>query len=92
MNVSLTPELEAMVRGKVESGSYASASEVIREALRIMEREEKRRILIEAVNQAYDEVEQGKTLEFTRETFERMKAQAKADALAGLPVDDFVKP
>ena len=35
MNVSLTPELEKIVRDKVESGLYNNASEVIREALRI---------------------------------------------------------
>lgn len=37
MNVSLTRELAAMVREKVRSGMYASASEVIREALRLMQ-------------------------------------------------------
>jgi len=37
MNVSLTPHLEAMVREKVESGRYSNASEVVREALRLME-------------------------------------------------------
>ena len=37
MNVSLTPELEKLVHVKVESGRYTSASEVIREALRLME-------------------------------------------------------
>ena len=37
MNVSLTPELEEMVAEKVESGRYTSASEVIREALRLLE-------------------------------------------------------
>ncbi|MGI0488557.1 type II toxin-antitoxin system ParD family antitoxin [Pantanalinema rosaneae CENA516] len=37
MNVSLTPELEQFVRHKVESGRYLSASEVIREALRLLE-------------------------------------------------------
>ena len=37
MHVSLTPELEAKVRSKVESGLYNNASEVIREALRYME-------------------------------------------------------
>jgi antitoxin ParD1/3/4 len=34
MNISLTPELDKMVRAKVESGLYNNASEVIREALR----------------------------------------------------------
>ncbi len=35
MNVSLTPELEKYVRGKVASGLYNNASELIREALRL---------------------------------------------------------
>jgi len=37
MNVSLTPELEEFVTAKVESGRYNSASEVVREALRLLE-------------------------------------------------------
>jgi len=37
VNVSLTPELEGFVQQKVESGRYNSASEVIREALRLLE-------------------------------------------------------
>ena len=36
MNVSLTPELEQYVNGKVQSGLYHSASEVIREGLRLL--------------------------------------------------------
>jgi antitoxin ParD1/3/4 len=37
MNVSLTPELDKFVADKVESGRYNSASEVVREALRLLE-------------------------------------------------------
>jgi antitoxin ParD1/3/4 len=37
MNVSLTPELEKFVSTKVDSGRYNSASEVVREALRLLE-------------------------------------------------------
>ncbi len=40
MNVSLTPELENFVNAKVQSGRYNSASEVIREALRLLEEQE----------------------------------------------------
>lgn len=36
MNVSLTPELERYIRGKVDSGLYGNASEVVREALRLL--------------------------------------------------------
>ncbi|MEQ1603343.1 MAG: type II toxin-antitoxin system ParD family antitoxin [Pyrinomonadaceae bacterium] len=37
MNVSLTPELERIVNLKVESGQYNSASEVMREGLRLLQ-------------------------------------------------------
>ena len=41
MNVSLTPELEALVSEKVQTGRYSTASEVVREALRLLaERDE----------------------------------------------------
>jgi len=36
MNVSLTPELETLISQKVATGMYHSASEVIREALRLL--------------------------------------------------------
>ncbi len=36
MNISLTPELEDYVQKKVSSGFYTSASEVVRESLRLM--------------------------------------------------------
>ena len=37
MNVSLTPELERLVEDRVASGKYASASEVVRAALRLLD-------------------------------------------------------
>ena len=37
MNISLTPHLEEMIRAKIASGSYNSASEVVREALRLLQ-------------------------------------------------------
>jgi antitoxin ParD1/3/4 len=37
MNVHLTPELEQLVHNKVQTGRYNSASEVVREALRLLE-------------------------------------------------------
>jgi antitoxin ParD1/3/4 len=43
MNVNLTPQLEELVRQKVASGLYSSASEVVREALRLMEEQDRLR-------------------------------------------------
>jgi antitoxin ParD1/3/4 len=36
MNISLTPELDRLVHQKVESGLYQTASEVVREGLRLL--------------------------------------------------------
>jgi len=36
MNVSLTPELERRISQRVESGLYTTASEVVREGLRLL--------------------------------------------------------
>ncbi len=49
MNVSLTPELEKFVSSKVESGRYNSASEVVREALRLLAEHDSARALQLAV-------------------------------------------
>lgn len=43
MNVSLTRELDKFVATKVASGRYTSASEVVREALRLLEEQDKTR-------------------------------------------------
>ena len=40
MNVSLTPQLEALVKDKVNNGLYHSASEVIREGLRLLQEQD----------------------------------------------------
>ena len=56
MNISLTPELEALVEEKVKSGLYTSASEVVREALRLLVRfEEVRRRELAELNRQIDE-------------------------------------
>ena len=53
MNVSLTPDLEKLVQEKVDSGMYNSASEVVREALRLMAESDKLRAAkIEALQEA----------------------------------------
>ncbi len=65
MNVSLTPELESLVNEKVASGLYNSASEVVREALRLLfEYEDVRRLRIKELRREIkvgaDQIKQGK--------------------------------
>ena len=38
ISISLTPELLGLIKAKVDSGRYTSTSEVVREALRLLER------------------------------------------------------
>jgi antitoxin ParD1/3/4 len=45
LNVHLTPELETLVQNKVKTGRYNSASEVVREALRLFEERDRIREL-----------------------------------------------
>ena len=57
MNVNLTPQLEALVRAKVASGMYTSASEVVREALRLMDEQD--RLRAGKLEQLRDDIRQG---------------------------------
>lgn len=45
LNINLTPQLETMVRDKVALGMYSSASEVVREALRLMTEQDQLRAI-----------------------------------------------
>ncbi len=56
LTVSLTPHQAAMMESAVQSGGYASNSEIVRDALRLWEqREELRRLEITRLRQAYEE-------------------------------------
>ena len=57
MNVSLTPELEAMVAEKVKSGLYNSASEVVREGLRLVREQDQLREI--RLNELRAEIQKG---------------------------------
>ncbi len=65
MNVSLTPELEGIVEQKVKSGMYSSASEVVREGLRLLQKrdeahESKLKALRAEIQKGIDSLEAGR--------------------------------
>jgi antitoxin ParD1/3/4 len=58
ITVSITPELNELVNAKVKSGKYTSVSEVMRDALRMLERADKSEAdEIEYLRKAWDEGE-----------------------------------
>jgi antitoxin ParD1/3/4 len=55
-NVNLTPELDRFVHSRIKTGRYENASEVVRAALRTLEREEQEHeAKIAALRKAIDE-------------------------------------
>jgi antitoxin ParD1/3/4 len=84
MNISLTPELEQFVQQKVNSGMYTSASEVIRESLRLLYiQDDLQSQKIEQLNQAIElgmqQLSEGKKIS-AEASYERLKK--KIDSIA----------
>jgi antitoxin ParD1/3/4 len=82
MNLSLTPELEAWIDGRVASGLYRSSSEVVREALRVLrEREELKELRKEelraAIARGARDLEAGDAKPFTNELLAELKAEGR---------------
>ena len=71
MNVSLTPDLESFVSAKVESGRYRTASEVVREALRLLEKRELETAVLEGLRS-------GEPVEISAGFWERKRAELLA--------------
>jgi len=75
-NVNLTEELHRFVLKKVRSGRYENASEVVRAALRTLEREEEEyEIRLAALRAAIDEGDSSGVAEGN--PFERVRAALK---------------
>jgi antitoxin ParD1/3/4 len=78
MNVSLTPELEKLVNDEVRSGRYKSASEVVREGLRLIRlRENKLKALRRDLQEGISELERGEGIP-AEQVFAEMTRKAKA--------------
>lgn len=76
MHISLTPELEAIIKEKVTSGLYNNASEVIREALRFMKTNE------ELINQMKLDHLRSKLAEGERDLIEGRYTELKQEELS----------
>src|SRR4051812_12520432 len=63
-NINLTEHFDRFVEHQVSSGRYSNASEIVRDALRLLEeqeheREAKLKALRQAAKQGFDEIDQG---------------------------------
>jgi antitoxin ParD1/3/4 len=92
MNVSLTPELEAMIQQQVDSGRYNDASEVVREALRLLDEHQRLQHLRSLVLIGLEQAQRGELVEFTPELMEEIDRRVEERFLRGEEPDPDVCP
>ena len=86
MSVTLSPQLEAMIQQRVESGHYASANDVVREALRLLEerdREAQMEHLRSLVAVGLEQAKRGELVDFTPELMDDIARRAHERSLKG---------
>ncbi|MGI8639093.1 MAG: type II toxin-antitoxin system ParD family antitoxin [Pyrinomonadaceae bacterium] len=79
MQITLTPEIENIVKQKVASGNYASETDVIRESLRLLQQrdEEKFKSLREDLQAAYEQLQRGESMPFDIKAAEQIKSAGR---------------
>ena len=82
MNVSLTTELERWVEEKVNTGLYRSASELVRDSLRLLrERDQQRRRMVEDLRAdvlvGMEQLDRGQARPFTAGVIDQVKTHGR---------------
>lgn len=79
MNISLTSELEQLVHDKVRTGMYQTASEVIREGLRLLrERDQRVESLRQDLRAGFDAVERGEFTDYDATNIQELSTRIKS--------------
>ncbi|HKG24010.1 MAG TPA: type II toxin-antitoxin system ParD family antitoxin [Thermomicrobiales bacterium] len=76
MSVTLTPQLETLVRHKVETGLYPNADAVMQEALRLLdERDRRLQWLRDAIAKSDEQIARGEGIPYTPELLEEIDCE-----------------
>lgn len=87
MNITLTPELEALIAEKIKSGLYHSPTEIVREALHLLKerdllREIRRSELRKEIQKGIDDIKEGRYVRLeTDEDYEKLSAEVRKSGL-----------
>lgn len=92
MNVHLTPEFEDLIQQMVEGGRYGDASEVVQEALRLLDARDRLERLRAAIAHADEQVARGDVEAWTPDFIDRLLREAAVEERAGIPICDDVTP
>lgn len=85
MNVSMSPEHKAFVRGQVASGRFRNDSEVVREGLRLLEEKDRQRRLEELLLEG---LASGEPIEATDDHWADLRARVSRRIEAKSPGQD----
>lgn len=89
MNISLTPELEQLVNEKVKTGMSQTASEVIREGLRLLrERDQRVEALRSEIHAGFQAVDRGEHTDYDGATVTDLSERVKSRGRHVLPKND----
>ena len=93
MHINLSPEMETFIKGKVASGYYGNATEVIRDAIRRMQAEETRlQAWKAALKKGDDELDAGQSVPYNAATLDDITASAKKAMHGAQGMDADVLP
>ena len=92
MAITLSPDLETIVREKVMGGTYDDAYDVVREALQFLDERERMGRLQTELASGLEQIERGATIPYTPNFIERLKREAAEHVRLGKSVKDGVTP
>jgi antitoxin ParD1/3/4 len=93
MHLNLSPEMETYIKGKVSTGFYGNATEVIRDAIRRMQADEERATAFRgAVAEGEAELDLGQGREYTAKRLDELAETARRNLRSGEPIDPDVLP
>jgi len=93
MHINLSPEMESYIKTKVSSGFYGNATEVIRDAIRRMQANERQIAAFQAAVAKGDaQLDRGEGVEYSAELMNTMTQTALQDMQSDKPIDPDVIP
>lgn len=92
MQITLSPETEAVVRQKVEASKFASVDEVVAAAVKMLDTRDRYDYLRGLMPEAEQQARNGEVVEWTPELDRQLQLEAKQMVRLGLPLDADVCP
>ena len=88
MEITLTPEAEAVVRQKVSDGRFASAAEVVEAAVKLLDERDRLEYLRALLRETEQQVQEGKTVEWSSDLHRQWRREAQDGIRQGVITPD----